>query len=367
MSGKIPDRVPLMCQMSIGHMLLQTGYSPSAFWNSSGLFAEGLLAMRKIYGFDGILISLHGHSPRWEERISRVQKTDKAEIVIWKTGGRTVFPSDDLPLHFPAEPRKFRPLSEVEPDSLPEDIDFIPVSQELEFHFDPEHPFDIFDLIVTRLGSGFSVHGEVTSPFDYFLNLLGPREALIGLVDDPSKARAILQRYTDAVKKIAVAIAGRGVDAIKVSSPYAGSGFISPRFYREFILPFECQIARAVRRRGVAVYIHTCGAINDRLEMMVEAGFSGIECLDPPPLGNVELAEAKKRIGRKAFIKGNIDPVHVLLRGTKEEVRQDAERRLEMGKPGGGYILSTSCSIAPYTKKENIQALSEVIEDRGYY
>ena len=37
------------------------------------------------------------------------------------------------------------------------------------------------------------------------------------------------------------------------------------------------------------------------------AGVSGIECLDPPPLGNVELAEAKARLGPAVFIKGNID------------------------------------------------------------
>jgi len=101
--------------------------------------------------------------------------------------------------------------------------------------------------------------------------------------------------------------------------------------------------------------------------MMVEAGFSGIECLDPPPLGNVELADAKRRVGDKAFIKGNIDPVHVLLGGTVEKVRQDAESRLEVGKPGGGYILSTACSIAPRTPRENIQVLAEVADESGRY
>jgi uroporphyrinogen decarboxylase len=99
--------------------------------------------------------------------------------------------------------------------------------------------------------------------------------------------------------------------------------------------------------------------------MMVEARFSGVECLDPPPLGNVELADAKRRVGGRAFIKGNIDPVHVLLSGTVEKVRQDAATRLEAGKPGGGYILSTACSIAPRTPRENIQVLAEVAEEFG--
>jgi uroporphyrinogen-III decarboxylase len=157
------------------------------------------------------------------------------------------------------------------------------------------------------------------------------------------------------------------VDAVKVSSPYAGSGFISPQFYRKFVMPFESRVARAAREAGVPAYIHTCGRVDDRLEMMAEAGFAGIECLDPPPLGDVELAGAKRRVGGRMFIKGNIDPVHVLLRGSVEQVRQNVQSGLEAGKPGGGYVLSTACSIAPRTPSENIQALAGAVEEFGIY
>ncbi len=68
MAGMVPDRVPVMCQMSIGHMLLQTGVSPSVFWNSGREFARGLAALRGAYAFDGILVSLHGHDPDWEKK-----------------------------------------------------------------------------------------------------------------------------------------------------------------------------------------------------------------------------------------------------------------------------------------------------------
>jgi uroporphyrinogen decarboxylase len=157
------------------------------------------------------------------------------------------------------------------------------------------------------------------------------------------------------------------LDAIKISSPYAGAGFISPEFYRRFVLPYESQVVNAVRDLGTHIYIHTCGKINDRLEMMAESGASGIECLDPPPIGNVSLENAKARIGHKIFIKGNIDPINMCLQGSIEDVRKDAAHRIEIGKQGGGYILSTACSIAPHTKRENVQALDEIAEDVGQY
>ena len=367
MGSGVPDRVPVMCQMSFGHMLLQTGNSAAAFWSSAEIFAEGLLTMRKSYRFDGILVSLHGHSPDWEKRIVRVDKEVDGEVVHWKNGDKTVFPPDDLPRHCAAVERAVPHLSDFDPVSIPDVVDFIPVSQGLDFPIDPEHSFDIVDLIVAKVGAVTSVHGEVTSPFDYYLRLFGHTQALTGLLDDPQRAKEILERYTDGIVRLAGGLVAHGVDAVKVSSPYAGSGFISPQFYRGFIMPFEGRIAGAVRGLGIPAYIHTCGAIDDRLEMMIEAGFSGIECLDPPPLGDVELVDAKRRVGDRAFIKGNIDPVYVLLGGTVEEVRQDAKSKLKVGKPGGGYILSTACSIAPFTPRENVQVLAEVADQFGTY
>ena len=57
-----------MCQMSIGHMLLQSGVSPSRLWHSAGDFVDVLISLRALYRFDGILVSLHGHAPDWEVR-----------------------------------------------------------------------------------------------------------------------------------------------------------------------------------------------------------------------------------------------------------------------------------------------------------
>jgi uroporphyrinogen-III decarboxylase len=362
-----PDRVPVMCQMSIGHMLLQTGFRPLELWFSKEVFAEALLKLRELYQFNGILISLHGHSSQWMKHILKIEKEKNQEVITWKNGDRTMFPPDDLPRHYPVKVLVPPSIENVDPDSIPETIDFIPVSQGLDFSIDPHHPYDIFYLIKEKAGNLFSVHTEVTSPFDYFLHLFGVKNAMMSLIEAPVKSMEILQRFTKSVTKIAIDQAEIGVDAIKISSPYAGAGFISPEFYHRFILPCESQIVNAVRYLGPHIYIHTCGAINDRLEMMAESGASGIECLDPPPIGNVSLEDAKDRIGHKIFIKGNIDPINVLLQGNVEDVKRDAAHRIEVGKTGGGYILSTACSIAPYTKRENILALTDVAEEVGQY
>jgi hypothetical protein len=367
MSGGRPDRVPVMCQMSIGHMLRETGASPARFWHSADEYVEGLLALRSLYRFDGILVSLHGHPPDWEGRVASIVRGPDGERVRWTDGDETIFPADELPVVRPAAPEAKPAFDRFDPASLPPRIAYIPVTQGLRFDLDPGHPFDAVEAVLRRAGRDFSVHGEVTSPLDYVLDLFGFEQAMVGFLDDPGRAAAVLERFTAGVIGLAEGLTAAGVDAIKISSPFAGAGFLSTEFYRTFVLPYEGRIARAIEARNVRAYLHTCGDINDRLELMAGAGASGIECLDPPPLGRVELEDAKRRVGGRIFIKGNIDPVHVLLAGDRAAVRADARRRIEAGKPGGRYILSTACSIAPRTPRDNVAVLADVADENGRY
>jgi hypothetical protein len=364
MDLEIPDRLPLMCQLSIGHMLLQLNVSPVEFWNDGEVFADGLIRLREIYDFDGILVSLHGHSPEWRNEIQSRRKTSKGEEVIWKNGTRELYLQDELPQPRGNESPK-PSFDEAIVQSLPTALTYIPVSQGLRFNIAPDHKFDVFKKLRAFGGLDYSIHGEITSPFDYFLDFCGHQEGLIALLTEPEASKRVLAHFTALVKQVAIEMCSTGIDAIKVSSPFAGAGFISPTFYHDFVLPFEREIAGAIRNLGVHIYTHTCGAVSDRLELMFDAGVSGIECLDPPPLGNVELDDAKKRTKGRGFIKGNIDSVNTLLNGSKDIILEDARKRIEIGKEGGGFILSTACSVAPRVDRSKLLLLREAVEKWG--
>jgi uroporphyrinogen-III decarboxylase len=366
MNFREPDRVPLMCQFSMGYILLQAKISPAEFWFSGNTYRDILLNMREIHKFDGILVTLHGHDSDWLKEVREIKETGSGEMVFWKNGDRTLCPYDDLPQHFPEHESKLSHISDLNINSIPEIIEYIPVSQGLYFKIHPDNTYSIFDTIFKK-AENYSIHSEITSPFDYLLDLLGHQEALIALMDYPEKCKEILQKYTNGLLLLAEGMCEKNIDAVKISSPYAGSGFISPAFYKEFVLPFESQISKGIRKKGKHVYIHTCGSIGDRLELIAESETSGIECLDPPPIGDVDLLDAKKRLGKKCFIKGNIDSVNTLLKKSELEVKRDAKERIMIGKAGSGFILSTACSIAPRVKRENILALYESVEEYGKY
>jgi len=215
------------------------------------------------------------------------------------------------------------------------------------------------------VGESVSVHSEIFSPFTQLMELFGYEQALMHLLDEPKKCLAILAAYARGAADLGVRQARRGVDAVLISSAFAGGGFISPQQYEQFVLPYELEVVREIHRQDVPVYTHTCGEIGDRLELLAATGTDGIDTLDPPPLGSVDLQDAKHRVGDRVFFKGNVDPVNTLLSKSREEVRRDALWRLKVGSPGSGYILSSACSVSPRVPPENLTALVEASREFG--
>lgn len=359
-----PSDIPVMCQLSIGHILLNTSVDPVGFNFTNEGYAQALLEIQELYEFDGILI----HKPGRDERVlelARREELDEGVALIFPDGGSILCRYDDDPQYLPPDGYE-RPS--VETDEIVSMTENVPQSLRhwwmncglLELHSLEDIPdfwYACFDFVQIATQDQFSIHGEVNSPFDAIFHLHQHEDVLMALLTHPDKIHELLDVLTQFSVIWAVAQVRRGCDAIKLSSPWAGSAFISRKHYMEFVLPYESRIADAVRQEGGVVYTHTCGSIGDRLDLIVESGVHGIECLDPPPLGDVSLAEVVDKWGDRIFIKGNVDSVHTMLTNNADEVRIDADQRLAIGSQARGFILSTACSIAPRVPPDNVRAL----------
>jgi MtaA/CmuA family methyltransferase len=371
-----PDRVPVMCQLSIGHYLVNLPVRPADYWLHNEVIVDSFVTLADRYGFDGILINLPGRDPEAERFVERIEDTREGQIIHWRRGGSCVCPPDDLPHE--REPQRVA-LADLDPEQLFYEDPHTLGGLKVPFHYDlepyawegeglfPAYVTAIIEGVVARVGDRLSVHGEVFSPFTQLMERLGYEEGLMALLTDAGKCHAILERFAAGAGALARLQGSRGVDAILISSAFAGGGFISKAMYEEFVLPYEKQVVAAIRATGAKAYTHTCGAIGDRLELMAQTGLDGIDTMDPPPLGDTDLADAKRRVGGEIFLKGNIDSVNVLLRGTVEQCRESAREKLQAAMGGGGYILSSACSVAPRVSPENIRVLVEVAEAEGVY
>jgi hypothetical protein len=383
MNHKEPDRVPVMCQLALGHYFLNCDYGPSEIWFDSVTFAKALVDLQQQYEFDGILVNLPGRPTEWKKKLKSSKIINNSEHLYWKSGLETIFPSDDNPQTYqqgqaPLERADYRTVDINDPATYRLagyvwNTWHTPQLWEIYPRADLSDPaaYPVWftsTLEKTRQRApDVSIHVEVFSPFTHFMELFGYEQALMALIDEPQKCHEVLAVFTQQVLAQVKLYAACGPDAILVSSAFAGAGFISRQMYKEFVVPYEDEIFQSIRGYGAKSYVHTCGAIGDRLDLMSETSVDGIDTLDPPPLGTVELSEAKSKYGERFFFKGNLDSVNEMLNADEQTFVQAVKDRIKIGKPGSGYILSSACSVAPRVKPERLKKLSSLAKKFGQY
>jgi uroporphyrinogen decarboxylase len=372
-----------MCQLALGHYFLNCDYPPSEVWFDSNTFAMALIDLQQRYGFDGVLVNLPGRPDDWRRYLESSSKQGDTEVLNWSSGLVTVVGPDDNPQTFgpgktPLERADYSTIDLKDPAiyrtpgyvwntwHAPELWDVVPEADLAETDAYPQW-FTAAVRAARKLGPEISVHAEVFSPFTHLLELFGYEQALFALVDKPQRCHSLLDVFAGFAKAQVELYEQCEPDAILVSSAFAGAGFISRDMYKEFVMPYEEQVYRTIAEQGVKSYVHTCGAIGDRLDLMAQTGVDGIDTLDPPPLGTVNLDKATAEYGERFFFKGNLDAVNEMLDADDQTFEAAVRQRLEIGKPGAGYILSSACSVAPRVKPRRLTRMVQLAEEFGKY
>lgn len=144
---------------------------------------------------------------------------------------------------------------------------------------------------------------------------------------------------------------------------------ISPDLYHRLIQPRQKILWNRVHqlKPGVAVFLHSCGAIYDFIPGIIEAG---CDILNPVQLSarGMELARLKKEFGEQlCFWGGGCDTQKVLPFGTPGEVYQHTSRNVEILKTGGGFVFSQVHNIQANVPPENIVAMFRAVQDNWDY
>lgn len=383
MRHETPDRVPVMCQLALGHYLLHSRHAPPEIWFDSDVFARVLIQFQEQYGFDGILVNLPGRPDNWRSYLRQRRAGATGEELVWDAGVTTRFVPDDNPQ---ADDGSGQALPRA--DYLRVDPDDPATYRTAGYVWNTWHAPHLWDVPVTAdltdaaqwpawstrtlqrartLAPRVSVHAEVFSPFTHLMELFGYENALLALLDAPGTCHALLEVFTRMVRAQLQTYLDADPDAILISSAFAGAGFISRPMYAEFVLPYERRVAERASAEGVPVYTHTCGAIGDRLDLMERTGIDGIDTLDPPPLGTVDLEQAKADYGDRLFFKGNLDAVHEMLYADEARFEQAVRQRITIGGPGSGYILSSACSVSPHVRPERLRRMTALAVEFGQY
>jgi uroporphyrinogen decarboxylase len=197
--------------------------------------------------------------------------------------------------------------------------------------------------------------------------LSGLQRFLEMMYDDPE----LVRKMVDTVVEVHVALARRavraGADIVSLGDDYAWrtGPLMSPAQFRQFFLPGITRVVQAVHEDGALCFKHCDGNIWALMDAFVEAGFDGINPLEP--IAGMDLGEAKRRYGGQVCLLGNVDCGYVLSQAPLLEVEAVVKKCLRDGGPGGGYVLMSSNSLHSSVRPENYRSMVETARKYGRY
>lgn len=127
---------------------------------------------------------------------------------------------------------------------------------------------------------------------------------------------------------------------------------MGPKIWKEFIYPVLRRMYAVVRQAGKFVFIHSCGAVDELFDDLVDIG---LNCFNPfqPEVMDIAALIRKYR-GRLAFY-GGLSTQKTLPYGTVADVRRESGRLLELGQEGG-YIFAPAHSVEGDVPLDNMLA-----------
>ena len=354
MKGGRADRVPCMPQVCHGHCinLFYDNYREGLrdVVENPGKAWDLMIQAADLYDLDGIRLfrapAPYKTRAEGDEIIAfDPDSGEKVGIVDTFGGGWVVLDKPELPIETEADLASIP--KPIKADELVGQEWFAKLSEAIT----KAHP----KRFVASAPAGFTVN--------YLGYRRGKEQALVDLMLEPNLCNKIMDIALEISIEEAKALVKCGIDCLYIGDPSSSSSLISPQHWEQYCLPRFRIFCDELHKEDVLIYIHICGNSNPILEMMADTGADCVEPLDP--LGGVEVADAKKRIGDRVALMGGVNTLSVL-QGTPESVRAEALKCCRDGGPDGSYILASGDMVPDFSPKENLMALVQTAKEFTY-
>lgn len=211
---------------------------------------------------------------------------------------------------------------------------------------------------------GLPVMAGGSNFFENFRGVLGFERFMLEMAEGSPIVKRIFERATEAEIKSAENVTRSGCDIFRCSADFGTQRgpMFSLSMFKEYFFPMMKETIAAAKRVNpdVVVFYHSCGNIEQFIDLFVEAG---VDILDPIQPESMDIFELKRRYGNVLTFHGGIGIQSTLLYGTPQEVKDTVKRTIEVMGQGGGYVCAPSHTLQDDIPWENIMAFVEAARE----
>jgi len=204
-----------------------------------------------------------------------------------------------------------------------------------------------------EIGREAFISAWVMGPLNCASQMRGVEQLMLDTADRPEFVNRLLRFCVEVITEYGSALIDSGATMVNMGEALCSPNFISPKMYREMIVPHQKQLVKNLMKHGAEyTLLHICGDIHPIMEDAITTGAKLID-ID----WQVDIKRMIKQIDRKIAARGNLNPAGNLLLGTPDDVMKEAEKIIKDAKGWEGLILGSGCDVARDTPPDNLKAL----------
>lgn len=215
-------------------------------------------------------------------------------------------------------------------------------------------------ILIEKIGNEAPTGVLISGPFTAAASVFKTENLLRATRKNPEKLHELIRFCTEGLKMIYREFIKAGA-MILMCDPIASGTILNRKQYLEFVLPYTIELMKDIHEAQGMVCYHICGDTTSIVGDMVKSG------CDMMSIDNrVDLVHAKKEVGDKVPLLGNVDPVEVLYLGNRNDVDLAVKTCLQKAYDSPcGYILASGCDLSGNLPLENIDQFMESARKYG--
>ena len=196
-----------------------------------------------------------------------------------------------------------------------------------------------------QLGERGIVMVDTGDPLCHAAPLFSMEDFTVVALTEPKRFHRLLEKLAPPIWSRTEAVAaGFPGHLWRICGPeYATEPYLPPRLFQEYVVRYTTPMVESIRRHGGFARIHCHGRIRSALPHIAAMGADAIDPIEPPPLGDVLLADVRREYGRQFVLFGNLE-IRDIETLAPEAFEQVVARSLADGTAGEGrgFVLMPS-------------------------
>ncbi len=238
--------------------------------------------------------------------------------------------------------------------------------------FDPltQLPYEAHEDIVRKFNENYdkrcaempnlvNMTGVYITCMSGLIGMLGWDILLTAMGEDSKKFGEFTNRYCQWISRYFGALACCKAPVVMIHDDivWTSGAFVSPQWYREYIFPNYKKMFAPVLESGKRVLYTSDGTFTEFIDDIAASGVHGF-VMEP----TTDMSYIAQRYGKTHVFVGNAD-TRILLSGTKEDIRHEVKRCMDIGKKCPGFFMAVGNHIPPNTPVDHALWYEEAYEE----